>query len=157
MMTDVPSAQSERQVEYRVLVCGSRDWRDRRIIHEVLRALADCYPDLRIVVVHGAARGADRMAGEEARACGYKVEEHPADWKRHGRRAGVIRNAHMLSLGCSRVVAFWDGKSRGTERTWIQQEARANSRPGWPRTPIGTSSRTPSAPSTNCQPTARRR
>lgn len=112
-MTD--PAQSTRQVEYRVLVCGSRDWRDRRIIRETLRALADCYPDLRIVVVHGAARGADRMAGEEARACGYKVEEHPADWKRHGRRAGAIRNAHMLSLGCSRVIAFWDGKSRGTE------------------------------------------
>lgn len=109
------TTQSSSQVEYRVIVCGSRDWTDRRIIRETLLALADRCPDLRIVVVHGAARGADRMAGEEARACGYKVEEHPANWALHGHRAGLIRNAYMLSLGCSHVIAFWDGKSRGTE------------------------------------------
>lgn len=128
-MTDSRQQQlqgSDSRVEYRVLVCGSRDWTDRRIIHETMRALTDAYPDLRIVVVHGAARGADRMAGEEARACGYKVEEHPANWAQHGKRAGLIRNEHMLSLGCSQVIAFWDGYSRGTEHMIrIAREAEA--------------------------------
>lgn len=101
-------------VEQRIIVCGCRDWTDRVIIRETLAALADCHPGDRIVIVHGAARGADRLAGEEALALGFEVEEHPANWRVHGKRAGPIRNAHMLSLGCSRVIAFWDGYSTGT-------------------------------------------
>lgn len=104
--------------EYRVLVCGSRDFTDRKVIRAFMRELTvreRFHPGEKIVIVHGAARGVDRWAGEEAKVCGFEVEEHPADWKVHGKRAGLIRNAHMLNLGCTRVVAFWDGKSRGTQ------------------------------------------
>jgi hypothetical protein len=111
-------------IEHRVIVCGSREWSDRAAIREALQALVA--PGERVVIVHGAARGADRLAGEEARALGFDVEEHPADWRRHGRRAGLIRNEHMLSLGCSRVIAFWDGHSRGTgHMIRIAREAEA--------------------------------
>jgi hypothetical protein len=110
--------------EHRVIVCGSREWTDRALIHDTLAALTEHAG--RVVIVHGAARGADRIAGEEARALGLDVEEHPADWRRDGRRAGLFRNARMLSLGCSRVIAFWDGYSRGTEHMMrIAREAEA--------------------------------
>ena len=115
--------------EYRVLVCGSRDFADRKVIRAFMRELTvreRFHPGERIVIVHGAARGVDRWAGEEAKVCGFEVEEHPAQWALHGKRAGLIRNQEMLASGCTRVVAFWDGKSRGTQHMIrIAREANA--------------------------------
>ena len=71
----------------------------------------------KLTVVHGAApRGADYLAHVWCVSAPEVVEEeeHPADWKRHGKAAGMRRNAEMASLGADMCVAFWDGKSRGT-------------------------------------------
>lgn len=65
-------------------------------------------------IVHGDARGADRLAGEEAGKAGMLTEAHPADWDAHGKGAGLIRNAHMAALGADLCIAFWDGRSTGT-------------------------------------------
>lgn len=98
----------------RVIVCGSRRWHDRELIASVLYDLVMVrgwkYP----VIVHGAARGADRIAGEEAGKAGLRTEEHPADWDRYGKRAGLIRNEEMGVLGADLCIAFWDGQSTGT-------------------------------------------
>lgn len=48
------------------------------------------------MLVHGGARGADRWAGIWADKRGYKCEVVHADWKRHGKGAGPIRNQAML-------------------------------------------------------------
>lgn len=66
------------------------------------------------IIIHGAARGADRIAGEEALKHGLLVEEHPANWERHGKRAGPIRNEEMARAGGDLCIAFWDGRSTGT-------------------------------------------
>ncbi len=42
--------------------------------------------------------------------------EHPADWKRLGKRAGFARNQTIVD-DCDEVLAWWDGKSRGTAHT----------------------------------------
>lgn len=101
----------------RVIVCGSRKWHDRGLIADTLNALVAKY-DLRFpepTIIHGKCpRGADRLAGEEAGKAGMVVEEHPADWDAHGKRAGLIRNAHMAALGADLCIAFWDGESTGT-------------------------------------------
>lgn len=98
----------------RVIVCGSRRWTDRKAIADRLADLvlehAPDYP----VIVHGAARGADRIAEDEAGKAGLVTEPHPADWDRHGKRAGVIRNEEMAALGANLCIAFWDGQSTGT-------------------------------------------
>ena len=44
---------------------------------------------------------------------GLNIELHPADWHRHGRAAGPIRNAEMAAEADA-LIAFWDGQSRGT-------------------------------------------
>ena len=70
-----------------------------------------------ITVVHGAARGADTLAGEAAKRCGFAVEEYPADWRQWGKRAGPIRNQRMLDEGKPQIVhAFHDHilDSKGT-------------------------------------------
>lgn len=93
----------------RVIVCGSRGWGDRYLIADVL---ADLPGDT--TIVHGAARGVDRVAGQEAQKLGLLVEEHPAEWDRYGTAAGFVRNERMAKLGADLVLAFWDGRSNGT-------------------------------------------
>lgn len=93
----------------RVIVCGSRKWNDRD-------AIANRLFDLPVdsTIVHGAAAGADRIAHQEAQKLGLLVEPHPADWERHGKRAGVLRNEEMAKSGADLCIAFWDGHSVGT-------------------------------------------
>lgn len=96
----------------RLLVCGDRDWTDREAIRRELVVLP-----LDTVVIHGAARGADQIANDAALVLGLRVVAFPADWKRYGRAAGVIRNQQMLDEGePDRVYAFHDhiNESRGT-------------------------------------------
>lgn len=100
----------------RVIVCGSRRWHDRKLIADTLNALVlerdYRFPDP--VIVHGDARGADRLAADEAGKAGLLVEAHPADWDGLGKRAGLIRNSRMAELGADLCIAFWDGRSTGT-------------------------------------------
>jgi hypothetical protein len=96
----------------RVLVCGSRTWTDGARIG---RRLAQLPPG--VVIVTGGSVGADHLAAREAHALGLKVELHPADWIKHGSRAGFIRNVAMLDSGVQLVLAFWDGQSPGTKHT----------------------------------------
>lgn len=76
----------------RVLVCGSRGWSDREVIY---RELAKLPSDT--TVIHGAARGADTIAGEVAEELGFAVVSCPAQWSQFGRAAGIVRNQQMLS------------------------------------------------------------
>lgn len=63
------------------------------------------------VVIHGAARGADTEAAWLARGRGLAVEAFPADWRKHGRAAGPLRNQRMLDEGKpDLVIAFSGGK-----------------------------------------------
>lgn len=106
----------------RVIVCGSRRWHDRPAISERLGEL-----DPGAVIVHGNAQGADRIAADEAGKWGMLVEPHPADWNRHGKRAGLIRNEEMAELGADLCIAFWDGSSTGTAH--MIEEARRHGIP----------------------------
>ncbi|AGI61742.1 hypothetical protein PBI_ISCA_62 [Mycobacterium phage Isca] len=93
----------------RVLVTGSRDWKDRTTVWAALRQELEQFGSL--VVVHGAARGADDIADRWAwgmAQAGYQVhvEAHPADWDGLGKAAGVIRNQQMVDLGADICHAF---------------------------------------------------
>ena len=57
-------------------------------------------------LLHGGARGADRAIGRAAFQLGWPVEVLPADWRRHGRAAGPIRNRELLELAISRAEAL---------------------------------------------------
>jgi hypothetical protein len=92
----------------RIIYCGGRDYDDRWTV----RTYVDAFKLGAIIVVHGGARGADALVDEAARAKGHPVEVFPADWKRHGKGAGPIRNQAMLDAGADFVVAFPGG--RGT-------------------------------------------
>lgn len=64
-------------------------------------------------VISGGAIGVDRTAAETALARGMAVRVFSAQWNTHGKAAGFMRN-HDIVNAADRVVAFWDGESRGT-------------------------------------------
>jgi hypothetical protein len=97
----------------RIIVCGSRSWNDRKLIANTLYDLAVEY-GTDITIVHGDAKGADRICEQEAQKAGLLIEAYPADWVGQGKRAGLIRNERMAALGADLCVAAWDGRSTGT-------------------------------------------
>ena len=98
----------------KVLVCGSRDFADEKLLFDALDVAHEFGPITQ--VIHGAARGADTLAGEWAEGR-IPVRAFPAKWGEYGRAAGPIRNRQMLVEGEPDVVIafFTDEKtSRGT-------------------------------------------
>jgi hypothetical protein len=110
----------EAMPEYRVLVCGDRNWTNYSAIVDLLRrlqtTLREFSPKIRLVVVEGEARGADRLGKVAARELGADVEKHPAQWSKFGRAAGPIRNQEMLDSGLHFALAFHHNleESKGT-------------------------------------------
>jgi hypothetical protein len=99
----------------RILVTGSRTWDDALVL---AAALAEAAQDEPVTVVHGACpSGADRLADVIATATGWTVERHPARWGELGKRAGFVRNAHMVNLGADVCLAFIRDGSRGASHT----------------------------------------
>lgn len=85
-----------------VIVTGSRNWADEEAIE---RILTNAFPQL--VVEGGNAGGADRIARDWAKANGIDSETFPANWLRHGIKAGPLRNGLMLrSYPNATVIAF---------------------------------------------------
>ncbi len=105
----------------RVLVCGGRDFNDGPLLHRVMSKLCfdrkwimgdtndNWLPN--ITIIQGCARGADSLAENWADANFCKSLAFPANWNKHGKAAGYIRNKQMLDEGKPNlVVAFPGGK-----------------------------------------------
>jgi hypothetical protein len=101
----------------KILCTGDRNWNNRRMIEIVLGAVRDTHDPSEVTVIHGNARGADKLCGEVATLLGYKVISRPADWIRYGKSAGPIRNREMLKLNPDIVFAFHNRltESKGTK------------------------------------------
>ncbi len=89
----------------RYLICGGRNFSDRRLFRDTVNGL-EVTPT---VIIHGCATGADAMASEWATAKGIPELRYPADWKRYGRSAGPIRNQLMLVDGWPDIVIAFPG------------------------------------------------
>lgn len=109
----------------KLLVCGGRDFENRSYLRAALDFADECARaegDPIEVVIQGAQRkeredgtvvGADWLAREWALDNGLSVQDFPADWRKHGRAAGPIRNQQMIDIGePDAVIAFPGG--RGT-------------------------------------------
>lgn len=64
-------------------------------------------------VVCGEARGADTFGKKWAYEVGIPVKSFPADWNKHGKGAGPIRNREMAEYADALIVFIWDA-SRGS-------------------------------------------
>ena len=96
-------------------IVGSRTFNDyalfERAIDKTLLRLSDKHDQ--IAFVSGGAKGADSFARRYAKEHKIKIIEFLPDWNKHGKAAGFIRNQEIIDKS-DLLVAFWDGKSRGT-------------------------------------------
>lgn len=107
-----------------VLVCGGREFNDYGYLRDALDNLffsrgwhtemdgdGNWLPVGRIIA--GKARGADTLAIDWAVNNWIDFQEFPADWDKHGKAAGPIRNQQMLDEGKPDLVVAFPG-GRGT-------------------------------------------
>ena len=78
--------------------------------------LEDYLPEDTTEIVSGGARGVDSCARRYALAHGIPLREFLPDYDRYGRGAPLRRNVTIVE-NSDLVLAFWDGKSRGTMHT----------------------------------------
>lgn len=64
-------------------------------------------------LVSGGARGVDTVAREYARSAGLPITEFLPEYDKYGKGAPLVRNVSIIEYA-DIVLAFWDGKSRGT-------------------------------------------
>jgi predicted Rossmann-fold nucleotide-binding protein len=83
---------------------GGRDlaWSHQRVAAELLARSGGRLVHL---VLHGGARGADAAIARAAHQLGWCSLVMPAEWGRHGRAAGPIRNRELLEQAIARAVA----------------------------------------------------
>jgi len=103
--TEVPL---HKEIYMIVLVTGGRDFND---LAATFDAIATLHTTIEIeCIVHGDAKGADTLADQVAEKIGIDRIAFPANWTKHGKAAGPIRNRHMLDrIGVDLVLAFPGG------------------------------------------------
>ena len=95
----------------RIAVCGGRSFTDFDVFSHVLDAFK--FDE----IISGGAKGADSMAERYAIECGIELTVCLAEWDKFpGNSAAYERNKMMVDMADS-VIAFWDGKSKGTRMT----------------------------------------
>ena len=97
----------------RIIVAGGRDFSDIDLMEEKLNHLLQKRLPEDTAIISGMANGADTLGTHWAEQHGFEVMRFPADWTMYGRSAGYKRNHEMLAAATG-LVAFWDGRSRGT-------------------------------------------
>jgi hypothetical protein len=91
----------------KVLVCGGRDFTNIAFIWARLDQLHAERPFTAMIT--GGAKGADTIANDWGKTKPITRYVSKADWAKHGRAAGPIRNARMLEWEPDLVVAFPGG------------------------------------------------
>jgi len=76
--------------------------------------LGDYLPDGCSEIISGGAKGVDTSAREYAESHGIKLTEFLPNYSKFGRGAPLKRNLEIIKASDT-VLAFWDGKSRGTK------------------------------------------
>lgn len=95
----------------KIVVTGGRDFGGYGAVDSALHAVHRKHGIA--ALIEGGAQGADRLCAEWAKRNGVPVKQYPADWERHGKRAGPLRNQRMIDEGRpDAAVAFPGG--RGT-------------------------------------------
>jgi hypothetical protein len=99
----------------KTIIAGGRDITD---YETVVKAIEQSQFDI-TEVVSGMALGVDTLAIAFANDNNIPVKQFPADWNKHGRAAGPIRNGQMAEYADA-LIAVWDGESKGTKNMITQ-------------------------------------
>lgn len=106
----------------RLLICGDRNWTNSQLIEDLFWHLK---PKM---LIAGGARGADIKAERIAVRLTVPHRIFPAQWDKHGRSAGPIRNQQMIDEGRpDLIVAFHNHieQSAGTADMLMKAERQS--------------------------------
>ena len=100
----------------KVIIAGGRDFEDLTLAESAFfqYVLDRGLPLDQFTIISGKARGADTCGRLIAEKHNLQLIEKAADWDRWGKAAGYRRNVEMAEQADG-LIAFWDGKSKGTK------------------------------------------
>ena len=103
----------------RIIIAGTRTFSDYTLLKttmdDILNQLSAKNSD-KLTILSGCAKGADALGEKwffEHFPCNWVLDSYPADWDKHGKAAGPIRNEEMAN-NADMCVVFWDGESKGS-------------------------------------------
>lgn len=101
--------------DFRVIIAGCRDFYNYVTLKERCEYyLQNKMKTHNVIIISGHASGADTLGEKFAADHNLQCELYPADWKRHGKAAGPIRNAEMAKVADA-LIAFW-----GWSKSWYK-------------------------------------
>jgi len=105
----------------KIAVVGSREFKNKNFIYKIIDNYFDrqlLYGDISDteILISGGARGVDSIAEEYWKMNGGKTIIFKPEWDKYGKRAGFLRN-QLIVNEAERLIAFWDGKSKGTKHS----------------------------------------
>lgn len=117
-------------MSHRVLCFGGRDFSDMGRIDAALSLLPGVLSSDRFAIVHGNARGADRLCGAWGKSRGLCVIAVDANWDYYKLRAGPVCNEWMMEF-CKPTYAVGFPGGNGT-RDMGERLRQANVPTWWP-------------------------
>ncbi len=102
----------------KLAVIGSRTFTSYDMLRDELNEIDDITE-----IVSGGAGGADTLAVVWATRHQTTSTIFFPDWDQFGKSAGPLRNTQIVDY-CDKLIAFWDGKSRGTKDSITKAKAQ---------------------------------
>jgi hypothetical protein len=116
-------------IKYRIIIYGPRDYTKYKTVKSGIISVTKDMEQGEIEIVSGGCDvpgvltftrsdgtkvyGADGLGERLAEEMGWPVKPFPANWKKHGRSAGPIRNRQMAEYA-THARGFWDILTKGT-------------------------------------------
>lgn len=98
----------------KIAVIGSRGFSDFDFFREKLELIVSNLKGNIEYVSGGCKSGGDVLIAHYCKENNFKLTEYFPDWESLGKKAGIIRNQLIIN-DCTHLIAFWDGKSKGTK------------------------------------------
>jgi len=108
-------------------VVGTRKWDDWGRFSEVIEAIVEEFELLAYdieFVSGGASSGADSLIRDWAEQEHYELKEHRPQYELYGRYEAPKRRNTLIVDDCDLLVAFWNGRSRGTKDSIDKAKAK---------------------------------
>lgn len=98
------------------VIAGSRTIKDYGIVLDAIEKSGFNITE----VVSGTAEGVDKLGERFAMDEAIPITRFPANWKKHGKKAGILRNEEMITYVQQHfggAIVVWDGSSVGSKHT----------------------------------------
>lgn len=99
-----------------LIVCGSRTWRNADLLfREMDHYTSRLHHDSLLILNGNCPTGADKIARDWCKFWVVPCRLFDADWDRHGKAAGPLRNGLMVAEAGGLIAFRSSGKSSGTD------------------------------------------